>query len=217
MKDQKIITDVDTIKSDIDFQKSLSHIKRVQKVIEGLDIQTRDDQARGGEIRVQLKTIYKAIETKRKSFVNPLQDVVKKLNGEFKPKLTEITNIVGILDLKLLSYQDNLDEIARKEREKVEAQNQKKMEKFEKKVADGKVTAPPILNETKVENKSSFQTKNGKSVYTRPLVDFEIENLELVPREYFNLDEQRVRKVIQAGGIIPGIKKVEKRVIGSRV
>lgn len=213
----KIITDLEIVKADDGFKKSLKSVNNISGMVKIISIKTQTDYDRGGEIRVKLKTVYKEIEGKRKTFVDPLNLVVKNLNAEFMPKLATITGIVRDLDGKMIAYQDEVEKAAIIERKKVEKANAKKMDKFENQLADGKSPEVPVFKTTKIVPETKTKSKGGGSSYVTKVVDFKIIDKSKIPMDYYLLDEKRIRKVITAGGVIPGVERTESKTMGTRV
>jgi len=210
-----VVTDIEIIKKDPDFKKSVTAMAKIEKKVDAIAIVDAKSQADAGEIRVNLKSLYKEIENKRREFVNPLNGVVKKLNAEFKPKLAAIEGVVQKLDRKILDYTAEQERIAEAARIKAEKANQKRLEKYQEKVEAGKDVAPPTLKPTPEAPKNGFDTKSG-SVNMTTIVNWEIEDEAAIPREYFVLDRVKIGKVIRAGGSIAGIKRIEEKRIASR-
>jgi len=57
------------------------------------------------------------------------------------------------------------------------------------------------------------ETDNIKTIHTdlgratiQERKDWEIEDINLIPKEYFKLDEARIGQIIRAGGTVPGVK-----------
>jgi len=213
--EKAIVTEVEQVQEDADYKKSLSSVSRVQKTVEDLVIESGADQAKAADIRVKLKTIWKEIEGRRKYFVNPLNTAKNRIQAEFKPKMDKVETIVRTLDNKLVTYQNKIEAEAEAERVRIEKENQKKLEKHEKKVAEGKASPVPQFAAPEIEVKNKIQTKTGGVHYTTQ-VGFDVIDRSLIPDKYFILDEVAIRKVIVAGGDIPGVKRTEKKVVSGR-
>lgn len=56
-----------------------------------------------------------------------------------------------------------------------------------------------------VENIKTIHTPFGRAT-VQERKDWEVENREAIPQEYFKLDEAKIGRIVRAGGIIPGIK-----------
>ena len=56
------------------------------------------------------------------------------------------------------------------------------------------------------------------ALYQKTTESYEVEDIEKVPDEYFMLDEKKLKKVVGAGVVIPGIKpKKVKSLIMRRI
>lgn len=60
-------------------------------------------------------------------------------------------------------------------------------------------------NKVDVANIKTIRTEVGTAT-VQERKDWEIEDLSLVPKEYFKLDEAKIGKIIRAGGAVPGVK-----------
>jgi len=213
--DPKVITNIEIIKQDPDFKKSVSTISKIEKSVAAIDIKDEASQMAAGDIRVNLRNAWKELDAKRKSFVDPLNKLKTKLQAEFKPKLDLIEDIVRKLDGKLLSYQQELDRKAEAERIRIEKANAKKLEKHNEKIESGKAAPPPVLKDVPEEPKNNIKTNSG-TVNFREVTTWEIEDEDKIPDKYWKLDEVAIGKVVRAGGDIPGIKVIKTKGVASR-
>lgn len=148
----------------------------------------------------------KSLEERRKFFVQPLNDQVKKVNALFKEITGPLIKADAIIRSKVVDYRIKLEEEARKEEEKLrrkaEAQQKKKEEKA---LAKGEEPPPPPPA-PKVEVP---QTIGGVTI-TKPWT-YGIEDINKVPRKYLTLDTVEVMQAIRQGiREIPGLRIYQK-------
>lgn len=171
-----------------------------------------DDQQKVGvasDILSQVKDYKKGLKDKKESITKPLNESLKNIRSLFAPLEANLDEVEIIIKRKVLAFNDEVRKKADAEKAKLEARLEKgtiKVETAFKKMAD--VVEP----ETKVMG-------NTGKLIEKTIREAVIGDENLIPREYFVLDMVKIRKVIAAGGSIPGVNVIEKKTIagyGSR-
>jgi len=67
-----------------------------------------------------------------------------------------------------------------------------------------------------VADMSRVRARTGAMASLRPVVDFEIEDAALIPREFLVVNEAAVRAAVRAGTPIPGVRRIERPVVAVR-
>jgi hypothetical protein len=131
------------------------------------------------------RTINRRIEELRKTAIDPYRKVIQAINDSAKEFQATLDLIEEMLKTKVLTY---------------EAQESKKKITEMQDLADqlGLEVVPTI------EEKPLSSSK--ASTYTREVLSFEITDKEIVPKEFWMVDEEKIQKHIALGIFIPGVK-----------
>ncbi|MEX2282254.1 MAG: hypothetical protein WEE89_07205 [Gemmatimonadota bacterium] len=178
-----------------------------------------------GELLKLIKGKSKELDETRKSMTKPLDDSKKRVMEFFAKPLDFLARAESTVKRAMIAYseeQDRLrreeqrkaDEIARKERERIEAQarkaaesgKQEKAEQLQERAAT--VVAPVIQREA-----PRVVGQNMREVWK-----FEITNEDMVPRSYCVPDEKKIRAIVQAmksGTAIPGVRVYAEKSLAS--
>lgn len=154
----------------------------------------------------------KQLEERRKFFVQPLNDQVKKINALFKGISEPIEKADGIIRGKVVEWRARIEEEARKKEEelrrKAEKQRQKEVERAE---AKGEIPPPPLpIPVVEVPN-----TVDGVS--TMRVWTYEVEDIGKVPREFLILDSGAIMREIRQGiRQISGLRIYQKETVQVR-
>jgi hypothetical protein len=176
--------DLDADQRDAD--EALGHLRE-------LAIANSNDQAFASEILLDVKAKHSELEKRRKSVVQPLNGVIRTVNGWFKPVRDRLEEAERILKGKIAEY--------------LEAQERANEEALQA-AADAETGEEASSALAQV---APVTTAPGTS--TRKVWRWEIVNTDAVPREFLTVDEQALAKYVRAakesGGApygIPGIR-----------
>ena len=151
-----------------------------------------------------VKRLLNDAEVQRKSLVDPLNQVIKKLNAIFKPATVVGESIESAIKNLLVQY----DEARRKamviEAEKLAKKAEKKSPELAGDIRAMALTAPtvPVIEGVQFRTKWSY----------------EVEDIEKVPRAWLCLDETKVGAFVRAEKdkvVIPGIRIFEEKIIAA--
>jgi phage gp36-like protein len=183
-------------------------LKKAQK-IEVMDDKTVEDASTGLKVVRDLK---KTIEEKRKFFVKPLNDHVKRINEFFKTFSFPLDQADRILKKKILDYQ----QLKRKQMEKEKERLQKKIKKAEESKT-GVLSLRLKQKQEEIEKELTSRTvkyDSGVKTITRKKWTFEIVDISKIPREYLMVDTVKINQAIKQGvREIPGVKIYQKEEI----
>jgi hypothetical protein len=151
----------------------------------------------------------KAMEAKRKDYLQPFQEHVKEFNEAYKILMLPVEQADKITREKVLAYQSEQARI-RFEQEEI---NRKRMEAAESEMRlKGELTESVNLVEV-IEVQKKVITDSG-SIGTMKVRKFEVEDITKVPAEYLKVDEVAIGKLVRAGiKSISGIRIWEEEVI----
>lgn len=181
-----------------------SEALQVVDVVKGTEITTAESYAVAVDMVSEIKTQRNAVESARRSFVDPLNEVVKRINGFFRPALDRYDECERILKSKLVEWTQN-----------AERERQRLLEEAESQAQDGDLGAANVAIEEaealvvpKVAGFSQSETWTG-----------EVVDASKIPREYLIPDEVKLRAVTKAhkgDPKIPGWKAYPKTIASVR-
>lgn len=174
----------------------------------GSAIQIKDDESASQAVTFLggIKSFLKEADEKRKDLTKGAKEFIDTVNGIFKPWETKLKEVDHGLRNRLSLYQLAKEVAEIRAREEAEKKLQKQLDKAEK-----TGVMPTKLVEVPVEQPKTF-SGDGAAASFRTIREFEIEDQEKIPAEYWMLDEVKIGKIIRAGGTILGVKVIEKKV-----
>jgi hypothetical protein len=95
--------------------------EKLSEEVYAIKIRSAADLKTATEKLAQIKKMHKEIEARRKSFVNPLNGVIKEINAQFKNPLDRLTDASSLITKAMIKYQSQIDARAAKKAEKIEA------------------------------------------------------------------------------------------------
>jgi len=190
------------------------------------------------QAREYLASIRKELKAFKASVVEvkkPFKKEIDEIDAASKPWIEKLQQKDQETEQAILAY-------LRKVREETEKQNQKALEKYEKKVANVEAKAiannkpmpiiiPPALASAPaktVEIEGAKQTVVKRKAWRLRIAGSEVADPSTVtaklsedfktgiPLDYFTLDTARIGKVVRAGGSIPGIEVYEEESLSQR-
>lgn len=171
-----------------------------------ITISCQDDYIKAGDVLKMCKSKVKDLDAERKTYTAPLDESKKLIMAKFKEVIDPIEAYIAKIDKAMGDWY--LVEEKRRQEE------QKRLE--EEAIKNTPIDCPDVI----VPVVESIKTTRG-NVATNTAIkyyEFEVVNPIDVPKEYWIIDEDKIKKAINAGGIkqIPGIKIIEKIRFNSR-
>ncbi len=175
-------------------------------MVEAMPVATEEDHAFAGEVLLMVKAQWKELEEKRTAVTGPINEALKELNSWFKPVQAPLKEAERILKEKISAFI-----IARK------AANEAAMLAAAQaaQAGDGKAA---LVHVGAIQEAPKVAGISVKEVW-----DFEVVNLDEVPREYLMVDERKVREAIwyadtekRAPLLIPGLRFVLRGQVTAR-
>lgn len=163
--------------------------------IDDFEIRTPDQLELAREVIREIKGKWRELEDRRKDITAPLNASLKSVNDLFRPALSYYATCEQRLKGKLAAA------IAR-----FEAEQRAALERVNALSAAGQTdeARDALLNLPEAQGAPA-----GVSV--RAILDFELEDESLVPREYLSVDAAKVKRALQEGvRHIPGIRVYER-------
>ena len=154
----------------------------------------------------------KELEDRRKFFVQPLNDHVKRINAEFKEVTEPLEKADGIIRGKVIEWRAKIEMEIQKKNEELRKKAEKEREKQEKK-AEAKGEVPPAPTPIPVVE----LPKSIDGVSTMKVWTYEILDIGKVPIDFMVLDSVAVIRAIRQGvRDIPGLRIFQKETIQVR-
>ena len=153
----------------------------------------------------------KAMEEKRKSYLQPFQEHIKEVNEAYKKLMEPIEIADQITRKKILAFQTEQERI-RREQEEI---NRLRMEAAQKEAAlhEGEITEPVQLIEVAPETSKRVSTDMG-TIGQRKIRKYRIVDFALLPDQYKIENSALLNKVVKAGiPSIPGVEIYEETIL----
>lgn len=171
----------------------------ILKMVEVFEVNNKDDYSSLGDILVDIKTQFKAIEKERKTVTEPLNAIIKKVNGWFKPASKDFEKIEKTIKRKMADYQ-----LSQKQR-----QNEALAQAVEQE-------DPRFLQKA-----TSLQMEKVQGISSRVIWRFEIVNTDLLPDHLCKRvpDNEAIDKIVQEkrdDTAIPGVRVIKDVQISAR-
>jgi len=156
-----------------------------------------------------IRRLKKAMEARRKEYLAPFQDHVKEVNEAYKRLMEPVDIADKITTDKMLAFNREQERIHR-EQEEINRLREQAAQK--QKELTGEITEVEVV-EVAPEAPHRIETEVGTSGMAK-IKKWEVENIELVPREYLIIDAVKIGKVVRAGiPSIPGIRIYEDTIL----
>lgn len=166
--------------ADVEVMGYYEEAQKLQQYAESRVITTIEDAKLATDDLLIISRLKKAMEAKRKGFVVPLQDEVKKINETYKTLMQPIEEADRVTQTKILEYQKEQERI-RKEQEEV---NRLRLEAAQKEMGlKGEITESVNLVEVAPETPKSIHTDMG-TAGQRDVWKYEVTDFSLLPDEY---------------------------------
>ena len=146
--------------------------------------------------------VKKAIEAKRKEYTGPINEHLKAVNAAFGTFTEPLARADTLNRSKVLAYR------AEQERQR---QEQERINRLRSEAAraemelKGELTEPVGLVQVAEEAPARYRTETG-TLGTAKQWQFEVTDFAVLPDQYKEANMVMIRKVVQAGASIPGVR-----------
>lgn len=167
----------------------------------------------------EAKTYAKRVEEIRTALVKPHNDQVKAINAYAKSLLKPLDDFERIIKGQLRSYELKLEEMRRVEAEKAEKERQEALAKAQQEadiasLFDAKdglqaeiMVEAKVVEAEAVKKAQLAQIAQNKVSGARRIWTFQVTDESLIPKEFFTLDEKKIRQAVREGQReIPGVR-----------
>lgn len=183
-----------------DHAGQLEQAKHVIQMLGALTINNDADYQRAGEWLTTCKSVVKQHEEKRKAITAPLNQAKREVDSWFKPIVQAYQQAEALLKRALLGYQSR--QLAERQRIAAEMAAQHAAQN-----TAGMMQLAAQAQQT--------QTPQVEGVQNRKVKRWRVVNEQQIPREYWTLDEQKIRTAMRDGTAVPGIEYYEESVIAA--
>lgn len=184
--------------------KELEIKKEVSPVVlkaQQLEITSKLDLNEGVEMLSQCNKFLDKLTEEKEKLTKPLNATLKEIRSRYKPVEEVLNEAIGTLKKKMSVYQMKVV----KEQEEAEV-------KIATEVAEGKLDVDMAIEKLeKIDSPDNKVNTEDGSVAFRTVKKFEIEDLSKVPIEYLEPNETMIRKAMNDGIELPGIKYYEEQ------
>jgi hypothetical protein len=164
-----------------------------------LSITSPEENAIAIEFKARIDKTGKEIKAKKEAITKPINASLRMIRELFAPLEDMFNNADTIVGGKLLAYKKKVDDEIKKEEERLAARLEKgtmKQETVEKKMAELPKTQKTV------------DTSVGR-VQFRKVKRVRITDLKLIPKQYWIIDEVKLRKDVLDGVQVPGAEVYE--------
>ena len=165
-------------------------------------IMSLDDAKLAADDLSMIAKLKKAMESKRKDYLQPFQDHVKEVNEIYKTLMQPIETADMVTRSKVLSFQREQAELKAKQEEI----NRLRMEAATKEAELNNGEIKESVNIIDVVTVPTHVYADNGTLGTSKVWKFEVEDLTKIPLEYLMPDMVKIGKVVRAGVKIPGVK-----------
>lgn len=197
---------------DHDVQEAQAAVRTVADEARELEITDDASDLVAKTLLGQVTTARKRIEALKKRWLDPLNQQVKLIRGDFDAMAAPATEAEQILRSKVAVYYREKQEAARREEERLRKLAERRNEKAVlRAVARGEELPPPVIPMPSIAAPAkTTRTATGSAVTMRKVWKWRVLDEAQIPREYFTLDEKKLNAVVKAGlREIPGVEVYE--------
>jgi len=190
--------------------KDLAPIKvRVTKmtsVVSDLVIEDQEGLKNAINILSAIKGVQKALKDWKDERIKPIKISIKKLEGDMKPYETSCKDAEDDVKGKMITYHKQVAEAEAKARAKIA-----------EKVESGRIKEETGVKQLeKVQTADTFVKKDKGSISFKKVKKFDIEDLSKLPIAYHLADMVAIRKQMNAGIELPGVRYYEEDSVTAR-
>lgn len=203
-----------------DMSKNVSNI---MQQVGRMTITNDDEYAKGGDMIKIITTQKNKLEDARKVLVGPLNEHVKFINNEFKKQTSQLDDAVKSARQKMSAYAvEQEKKRMAEERERKAREEQAALELAAKAEQMGmKDTAEEVLNKaveapTADTRQKTVRGNYGSTTFVKKVKKWKVVEANKVPREYLQLNEQKITQAMRDDVPVPGIEYYEDTQVGVR-
>lgn len=190
--------------------KLYSELEKLKNYAENRVINTDNDIVAAAMDLAVITGCKAEMDKLKAKYINPIREHLDAVLEPFKKLAVLLGDAELINKAKVKKYNADVEaraeEIAKVNREAEElARKQAQLNQGEFTVNTTPIEAPVPIRKV--------STEQGTLSMVAAPDTWEIENQSLIPFEYYMLDTKKIGRVIRAGGVIPGIKKIKQKTV----
>ena len=183
--------------------KSLSlTVITIEGEVQNLVITSDEDMAKAGTMLTNVNITADKVKEEKEKVTVPLNEALKAEKSRWEPIETVCKSIILTLRTKMKDYNDAVAAKAKLDAERITARVEKGTMKPETAVA--KLQAQPEANKVIDTGAGSIQWMNVQRLV--------IDDINLIPHEYFDLNEPRLKAALKLGAI-PGAHMITEKIV----
>lgn len=180
-----------------------SQVSKLENQANAVIIATPEENALAINLKAKLKEIGQTIKARKEEITKPLNMALKSARELFAPIEEQYEMAENIVGRKLLTYKQKVEAEARIAEAKIAARVEKGTMKIE--TAEKKIEQIPTVQKT-------VKTEHGQ-VQFRKIKKIRITDLKLIPEQYWEINEVKLRKDVLAGMVVPGAEMFEEEIV----
>ena len=180
-----------------------AQVSKLENKANEITITTAEENATATELKAKLNETKKQIKDRKEEITKPLNAALSSARALFAPIEDSFEKAESILARKLIAYKQKVEAETRAAEDKLAARVEKGTMKLE--TAERKIDALPTVQKT-------VQTDHGR-VQFRKIKKVRITNPDLVPDQYWVLNEVLIRKDALAGTPIADVEVYEEEIV----
>lgn len=170
---------------------------KAERIAEAIEVSDDSQEQMAIDSLSDIKKFQKQVEEARKSEVDPFNKLVKRVNDIFRPIGEGLSKSEEIIKNKIKDWRILKEKIR-------QAEEKKRMEEYQKKVAEEQAKAKKEEREAEIIAPPPTvipTTTPGivGSASNRKVWKFEVIDEAKIPKQYFTLDETKIRTAVRSG------------------
>ena len=193
---------------------------RIQKallLVRQFEVKSEDDCRDLTEAVGQAAKLKKGIEDKRKEIIKEPDSFTRSVNAFVKGFRDKIDGMIREGKKKIGDFTYQLEMKRRADQKKLEEEQARKQAEIDAAAKEHDIEPVQLPQMVAPKKKEPIRSESGASASTRMVWTFEVTRLDLIPREYLTVWEDKIKRAIDAGiREIPGLRIYEKPQVSVR-
>ena len=210
------VLSIQEIEKDKEIAEVSGQVSTIVERAQNFQVDSNESLVKGTEVCSWIRKKISALEKRRKFFVDPLNAHIKSINQFFKENwINNLERADQVVANKMIVWRRSEQErIWAEEKKAMDAAAEKQRKLREKAEAEaakkGIPTEAVVVPEVEVKEVQQQEKQVGAGMFKK-FWDFELMDINQVPRSYLTLDERKVRQAVKDGlREIPGIRIFER-------
>jgi hypothetical protein len=182
-------------------------ISTITEKVQAIGIASKEDMSSATELLSKVNVFLDGMTEEKERLTKPLNEALREIRSRYKPTELVMEQAIADLKKKMGAYQMEQLAIQKKEQDKIAQQ-----------LADGKIKkiSTAINKIANVDAPDAKVLTDDGSASFRPVKKFEVVDITILPIEYHLADESKIRKAMQAGVELAGVRYYEELSVVNR-